>query len=177
MSRRLEEAIRRLEKKVKSLLADSGGDGTTSFQISQISNTHDNIGDTLIAGSSTSTTDGPAKGQLAFLNSSKQWVKACAGDGANAGDKHPIGIALSSNPHSDGVLAIGLYKLESSHVSGSISAAGNFDVGQQVFIHPHTSGSFTTLIPSGSGETVRVIGHALDTNIIYFNPSGDFIEV
>ena len=176
MSRRLEEAIRRLEKKVKNL-ERLIGDNSISFQIDQISNTHDYTGDTLVAGTSTSKTVGPAKGQLTFMNSSKQWIKACAGDGANAGDKHPIGIALSTTPQSDGVLAIGLYKLDSSHVSGSISAAGNFDVGQQVFIHPHTSGSFTTLVPSGSGETVRVVGHAVDTDVIYFNPSGDFIEV
>tara|TARA_A100001391_G_scaffold143240_1_gene101035 strand:- start:305 stop:832 length:528 start_codon:yes stop_codon:yes gene_type:complete len=175
MSRRLEEAIRRLEKKVKSLQRLIG-DNSISFQIGQISNTHDFIGDVLVIGTSTHAT-APAKGQLVFYNSSKQWAKAAAGDGANAGDKHPIGIALSTTPHSDGVLAIGLYKLDSSHVSGSISAAGNFDVGQQVFIHPHTSGSFTTLVPSGSGETVRVVGHAVDTDVIYFNPSGDFIEV
>ena len=175
MSRRIEEAIRRLEKKVKSLQRLIG-DNSISFQIGQISNTHDFIGDVLVIGTSTHAT-APAKGQLVFYNSSKQWAKAAAGDGANAGDKHPIGIALTASPHSDGVLAIGLYKLDSSHVSGSISAAGNFDVGQQVFIHPHTSGSFTTLVPSGSGETVRVVGHAVDTDVIYFNPSGDFIEV
>ena len=175
MSRRIEEAIRRLEKKVKSLQRLIG-DNSISFQIGQISNTHDFIGDVLVIGTSTHAT-APAKGQLVFYNSSKQWAKAAAGDGANAGDKHPIGIALTASPHSDGVLAIGLYKLDSSHVSGSISAAGNFDGGQQVFIHPHTSGSFTTLVPSGSGETVRVVGHAVDTDVIYFNPSGDFIEV
>jgi len=175
MSRRIEEQVLRLQRRIQKLEGKTGNEGV-ALEVGDITKTHDFIGDVLVIGTSTHAT-APAKGQLVFYNSSKQWAKAAAGDGANAGDKHPIGIALTASPHSDGVLAIGLYKLDSSHVSGSISAAGNFDVGQQVFIHPHTSGSFTTLVPSGSGETVRVVGHAVDTDVIYFNPSGDFIEV
>ena len=149
-------------------------DNSISFQISQIFNTHDYTGDTLVAGTSTSETVGPAKGQLTFMNSSKQWIKASAGNGAAGGNIHPIGIALSSVPHTDGVLALGLYKLDTSHVSGS---TGTFDIGKQVFMSPETSGSFTTMVPSGSSQHVRVLGHAVDTDVIYFNPSGDYIEI
>ena len=173
MSRRLEEAIRRLEKKVRKVESITRNTSTT-FVAGDITVLHSHTGDTLVAGNSTSETVGPAKGQLAFMNSSKQWIKASAGNGAAGGNIHPIGIALSAVPHTDGVLALGLYKLDTSHVSGS---SGTFDIGKQVFMSPETSGSFTTMIPSGSGQFVRVLGHAVDTDVIYFNPSGDFIEV
>ena len=175
MSRRLEESVRRLENKIKKLTVEVGSGDERALDEDLLTKTDSHSGDLVIIGTSTGAS--VVKGNLVYLNSSRQWNRAAAGDGANAGDKHLIGIAVSTTPHSDGVLATGLYSLNTSLVSGSISAAGNFDVGQQVFMHPHTSGSYTTLIPSGSGETVRVIGHAVNTSVIFFNPSGDFIEV
>jgi len=142
---------------------------------SSLASAGDKFGNILIAGLSTGAS--VAAGNLVYLNSSKQWNRTAAGDGANAGDIHFIGIATTTTPHTHGVMTQGLYSLNTSYVSGSISAGGIFDVGQQVYIHPHISGSFTTLIPSGSGEIVRVVGHAIDASIIYFNPSPDYIEI
>ena len=84
MSRRLEEAIRRLEKKVRKVESITRNT-STSFVAGDITVLHSHTGDTLVAGTSTSETVGPVKGQLAFMNSSKQWIKASAGNGAAGG--------------------------------------------------------------------------------------------
>tara|TARA_R100001079_G_scaffold77179_1_gene41778 strand:+ start:120 stop:701 length:582 start_codon:yes stop_codon:yes gene_type:complete len=110
---------------------------------------------------------------LVYLDSTKQWRRATGGL-TNSGSGELIGIALSKNPHSNGVLVRGAYLLSSSFASGS---AGKFSIGKQVYMHPTTSGSFTTLQPSTSGQVVRVVGHAIDAHTIYFNASPDYIEV
>jgi hypothetical protein len=44
--------------------------------------------------------------------------------------------------------------------------------------YPHTTpGNPTQTIPSGSGDQVQVIGVALTSNIILFNPSYELVEV
>jgi hypothetical protein len=40
-----------------------------------------------------------------------------------------------------------------------------------------TNGEFTTTPPSSGGDYVRVVGYTVDSNIIYFNPSGTWVEV
>jgi hypothetical protein len=40
-----------------------------------------------------------------------------------------------------------------------------------------TSGAITSTQPTGSGDIVRVVGYALDSRTIYFNPSQDWIEL
>lgn len=111
---------------------------------------------------------------IVYLDSTKQWKRAAA-DLPKTGSAQLIGIALSTAPHTDGVLTYGLYRLTSSYISGS--SAGTFEIGAQVYVSPLTSGSYTTTIPSGSGEAVRVVGHSIDSDMIYFNPSQDYIEV
>ena len=39
------------------------------------------------------------------------------------------------------------------------------------------TGNITTIPPSGTGDVVQVIGHAVTPDIIYFNPSPDWFEV
>ena len=171
MSRRLEESLRRIDRKIKKLEAIERRDPLL-HNSSSVTNTDNKSGDTLIAGLSSAAS--LTAGNLVFLNSSKQWTKASAGNGSDGGNEHLIGIALTSTPHNSGILTTGLYNLNTSLVSGS---SGTFDIGKQVFMSPDTSGSFTTIIPSGSGQDVRVLGHAVDVTIIYFNPSGDYIEI
>ena len=40
-----------------------------------------------------------------------------------------------------------------------------------------TSGRLTTTAPSTSGNVVRVMGHKIGTNLVYFNPSTNWIEL
>jgi hypothetical protein len=40
-----------------------------------------------------------------------------------------------------------------------------------------TAGDITQTAPSGSGDIVRIVGHAISTTEIFFNPSVDYAEV
>tara|TARA_Y100000034_G_scaffold133900_1_gene200834 strand:- start:244 stop:822 length:579 start_codon:yes stop_codon:yes gene_type:complete len=145
--------------------------GGTTFDASDIVITGDNIGNTLVAGGSTAASI--ATGHLVYLDST-EWKLASAGNGANAGSDLLIGIAKSASPHVDGVLSHGVFQLNTSHIDASA-----LTVGKQVFMSATSasSGSYTTSIPSGSGQTVRVLGHAMDSETIYFAPSPDYIEI
>ena len=129
-----------------------------------------------------STDSGVSTGHLVYLDSAKEWKKASAGHGGVGADSL-IGVATTTSPHVGGVLVHGLYNLDSSYVSGTANkepggeGGGYFLVGAQVYMHPEHSGSYTTTLPSGSSQTVRVVGHAVDTTIIYFAPSPDYIKI
>jgi len=174
-NRKLYNEIQTLKRKLAALTSDvliiQVG---SAFHSASLGNTMTYEGDILYAG--TSSQAGVAKSHLVYLDHTKQWKKATAGV-TNAGARGAIGVALSAVPHTDGVLVHGLYRINSSYVSGSVPREGWFDLGTQVFIHPISSGSFTTLIPSGSGQIVRVVGHSVDGDMIYFNPSKDFVEI
>ena len=134
-------------------------------------------GDILLAG--TGSEASIAGSHLVYLDPTKQWRRAAGV--VNQGSSEMLGIALSAAPHSDGVLVQGVFRLSSSYVSGALGAGagadGTFTVGVQVYMHQTDSGSFTTAQPTGSGEAVRVVGHSIDTEVIYFNPSQDYIDV
>tara|TARA_Y100000310_G_scaffold308508_1_gene351672 strand:+ start:481 stop:996 length:516 start_codon:yes stop_codon:yes gene_type:complete len=167
--RKVYNDVVKLKRRVLSLETTTAT--SLTFSSSSLAAAGDNAGTTLVAGLSTHSS--VAKGHLVYLDSAKEWKRASAGD-STAPSKSLIGIATSTAPHTDGTLTHGLYSLNTSHVSGSV---GVFTNGAQIYMSPETSGSFTTTIPSGSGEIVRVVGHAVDASIIYFAPSPDYIEI
>ena len=110
-------------------------------------------------------------GQLVFLNSSAQWTLAAAND-TGVGENELLAIALSAKPHIGGVMTHGVIKLNTSYINGS-----SFTVGAQVFMHPSTAGSYTSTLPSTTGQIVRVVGYAVAADTLFFSPSPDYIEV
>jgi len=50
------------------------------------------------------------------------------------------------------------------------------NVGDVVYLST-SSGRLTTTIPSANGNIVRVMGHKLGTNLVYFNPSTNWVEL
>ena len=59
-----------------------------------------------------------------------------------------------------------------------VSADPGGSVGDVVYLSAATDGLLTTTAPTGTtGFVVRVVGHKVGTNIIYFNPSNDFITL
>ena len=55
---------------------------------------------------------------------------------------------------------------------------GTFVQGTAVYISETTTGNIDVAAPAGSGDFVRIVGHATNTaNVIYFNPSQDWIEL
>ena len=173
-TRRLFNDINTLKRRVNGLDVSTADVSTTGsvFQSGSAPTAGDYNGDILRAG--TGSFSGIAESQLVYLDPTKQWRKASGGV-VNAGSSELLGIALSATPHADGVLVKGVYTLDSSYVSGSTGTF--FTIGTQVYMHPTTSGSFTTLLPTGSAEAVRVVGHSVDTEVIYFDPSKDYIEI
>lgn len=53
----------------------------------------------------------------------------------------------------------------------------SFSVGVPLFLSESTPGGIVETPPSGSGEIVRVVGYSVASNIIWFEPSGTFIQI
>ena len=60
---------------------------------------------------------------------------------------------------------------------GDIDYTITGDIGSPVYIS-ETSGALTTAAPSGTnGLIVRIVGHIIGTNKVFFNPSNDWVEI
>ena len=106
-------------------------------------------------------------GKLYFLYSST-WTEVDA-NSVGSGAECLLGIALGSNPATDGVLIRGFFDAH--------SYLSNFSAGKAVYIST-TAGGMDTTRPSGSGDFVRIVGYCTTTsNVIYFNPSSTWVEL
>jgi len=162
--KRLQVDVSALKYRVTSEEAEN-----IEFNSSTLESAGNHLGDKLIVKGSTAGTIGV--GQLVFLNSSTVWTLA-AGNDTGVGENEILGMAITTTPNSDGVLTKGIFKLNTSYINGS-----SFTVGAQVFMHPSTAGSYTSTIPATAGQIARVVGYAIAADIIFFNPSPDYIEI
>jgi hypothetical protein len=120
------------------------------------------VGDVVKFGSGTLTT-----GKMYYLNGTA-WAEADA-DAVASGADQMLGIALGSNPSSNGLLIRGFFD--------ATSYLTNFSAGKAVYIST-TSGGIDTIAPNGPGDFVRIVGYCTTTaNVIYFNPSTTWIEL
>ena len=107
-------------------------------------------------------------GKLYYLHSASSWQQTDL-IGANSGGLGMLGIALGTNPATDGMLLRGFFDAH-SYLSGT------FVAGTTLYIS--APGYITTMRPSGAAEVVRVLGTCTTTsNVIYFNPSPDYLVV
>ena len=80
-------------------------------------------------------------------------------------------MALGSSIPNDGIL-----------IRGYICTANfsNFTEGDKIYVST-TSGGITSTAPTGTGDTVRIIGYSKGNDngdmTIYFNPDNSFVEV
>jgi len=112
-------------------------------------------------------TDSLAAGRLMSLNSSGVWVYADADDEAKTSNL--LAIALGTSV-SDGLLVRGYFKLN-SYIEGS------FAKGAPAYVS-EAAGEIDFTRPSATGDFVRVIAYGTaTTNVIWFNPSGVWIEL
>ena len=108
-----------------------------------------------------------AAGMLVYLNSSGVWTPADADE--EIASSYLLGITLSSSIEG-GVLIRGFFNV-TDYIQGT------FRAGSPCYIS-ESAGSVDFTRPSASGDFVRIVGHATDTaNVIYFNPSNDYIEI
>ena len=115
----------------------------------------------------TEGSDSLAAGRLMVLNASGVWVYADAD--AEATTINLLAIALGTAV-SDGLLVRGYFKLN-TYIEGS------FAKGAPCFVS-ESPGEVDFTKPSAAGDFVRILGHGTDTtNVIMFNPSGNWIEL
>lgn len=76
-----------------------------------------------------------------------------------------LAIALGDNSTDDGMLLRGV-----AHIEESVVAGGQVYVGS-------SPGTVTTTATTTNGRCLRSIGHSIEADVIYFNPSPDFIVV
>ncbi len=105
-----------------------------------------------------SQTVGGSNGDLVYLSASTTWSQTDAD--AEATTKGALGIRISATD----VLTHGVY------TTSGLTAGSTYYVST-------TAGEITLTAPSASGDIVRIVGFALSTTELYFNPDGTYIEI
>jgi hypothetical protein len=122
-------------------------------------------GDVVLFGADTANT--MAANRLVYLNTSGEWIGADA-DAVGSSGGVLLGICLGADP-SDGVLLRGFHHLSS--VQGSFAKGAACYVSEAI-------GEIDFTAPAAPGAVVRVVGFGTSVaNVIYFNPSNDWIEL
>jgi len=108
-------------------------------------------------------------GQLRYMTAAgspaaSRWVNADADAASTTAGM--LGIALGSSATTDGMF-----------IKGVISFSNSFTPGDTLYVSL-TAGEITNDISSyTTGDIVRIVGYAMSTGLIYFNPSDDYIEL
>ena len=107
-------------------------------------------------------------GKLYYLHTDGAWT-ACDADSATAGNNQLLGIALGSNPTSNGLLVRGMFDM-ASYFSGSFSS------GQPVYISTD-AGEISISEITTEAKIRRVVGYCTSTaNVIYFSPEAAYTD-
>jgi len=103
---------------------------------------------------------------LYWLNSSSVWTLANASSPTNSTGL--LGISLGTTASTTGVLIRGYVR----------STTYTASTGSKLYVST-TAGSVTSTAPSATGQVLRIIGYQLNStnNVVYFNPSNDWIEL
>jgi len=101
--------------------------------------------------------------ELYYWSSSSLWTGSIC-DGSGAFDKL-LSISIGTAPNQGMLLRGYVY-----------NSTWNWTVGSPLYIGCSV-GQLTQTQPSGSGEFVRVVGYAISADLIYFNPSQEWIEL
>lgn len=107
-------------------------------------------------------------GKLYYLHTDGDWTEVDA-DAVATGADQMLGIALGTSASAAGVLIHGYFD--------ATTYLSNFSAGKAVYVDT-TAASMNTTAPSAASDFVRVVGYCTDTaNVIYFNPSQDWVEL
>ena len=138
-------------------------DGTYKFNtnpVTRLSSNGDYYGELLSIGDSGT----PTVGNVYYFDSTSVWLITDANTSATS--KGLIAIATSVTAFNVGMLISGYFK----------NTSWSFTVGNPVYLSV-TSGGLSSAQPTVSGDIVRVVGYAIATDEVYFNPSHDWIEL
>jgi len=115
-------------------------------------------------------------GQLYFLHTDGTWDQTDA-DAVATGATQMLGIGLG-NARTAGCLMEGFIRIPSTEIL-NVPGSGAVD-GLPIYVST-TAGHLDFTAPSGGGDFVRIVGHALDDDggdvLIYFNPSNNHVEL
>ena len=117
--------------------------------------------DTLNAGYGTAAMD------LVYLNANGKWLEADAD--ATGTSINLLGIALEAKTDGQAMLVA---------LSGSFvrDDTWNWTIGLPLYVSGDL-GAITATKPAGSSDIVRTVGYALTADVIYFNPSSDYVTL
>jgi hypothetical protein len=104
-------------------------------------------------------------GSTYYLSSSNTWLLTDA-DAASS-SRNLIAIATTGAGFNRGMLIRGYYR----------NTAWSFTVGAPVYLATSPAGGLTSTQPTATADIVRVVGYAIATDEIYFNPSQEWIEL
>ncbi len=151
-----------LDSNLDPIWKDDADTTSTIFQTSDVPSSRDHKGDVYIP---TATGITLSAGKVHYLaDSGSNDRLAVVSDVTSAAQMTVfVGIAFGTDD-TQGVLIKGIINLGSD-------PGGN--IGDPVYLTG--SGSLSATSPSGAGEYVRVMGHNLGNNKVFFNPSQDFI--
>ena len=154
---------------------DAGG--TTVFESSitgsVLPNVHQNIFDTGSAALTANSAIGDiikmgnsstVAGGLYYLKGDGTWALAQANAaGTSTGS---LAVAVGTNSTTDGMCIRGFVNPFTDPGAG---------IGSPVYVNDTNPGRMLATAPSSTGDVVRIIGYQYGTDLIYFNPSNDFI--
>lgn len=103
-------------------------------------------------------------GDLCYMNGSGEMAKADADSEATCDTL--LAISLDSPSAS----ATGTFLLFGRYTTSGLTAGANYYAST-------TAGAITSTAPSGTGDIVRIIGTAISTTVLFFNPDRTFVEV
>ena len=108
------------------------------------------------------TSQSVTQGLLYALSSLGSWI---AVQNSSSNSTQLLAIAAGTNVLS-GMLLQGVFK----------STAHGFAIGAPIYINS-VSGTLTTTVPTASGAYARVVGHAVDSDFILFNPDNTWVRL
>lgn len=103
---------------------------------------------------------------LVYLKSDGEWWKTDADAEATAGGLLAISLETKSDGQAMSVALPGSFVRDDTW---------NWTVGATLYIDTATAGGITATQPSGTDDVIRVVGFAVTADVIYFNPSPDYI--
>ena len=124
-------------------------------------NANSAFGDIVKFGGSTTVAGG-----LYFLNTNGGWTLAQA-NSISTGASASLAVAVGTNSTTDGMCIRGFVN--------PFEDPTDAPIGGQVFMSDNANGRITGSAPSDTNDIVRVVGHRYGTDLVYFNPSNDFI--
>ena len=171
-----------LTKITKSMMADESID-SNSYVDASIDAEHLSVGkDGALSLDATPDTDHTANGpqtstlnagysstimDLVYLNANGKWLEADAD--ASGTSNNLLGIALEAKTDGQAMNVA----LSDSFVRDD---TWNWTIGVPLYVSG-SIGEITATKPSGSGDIVRTVGYAVTADIIFFNPSSDYVTL